>query len=157
MFCLNCGVETANDVKFCSNCGANIAVEGLEPSKVANSEREIRVMFEGYWGIPAKKGAVICLDDKIVLKPRGFDFLLGTSLAGAAVNSMLKQHDANFHLFDANNEVISVGDIEEIVLKRKKIGRDLVTIVMRDGKGKTSFYAQKVPEMFQTLYSGLVR
>ena len=37
MFCPKCGKETSNDVKFCSNCGANISAQSVHGSVITTA------------------------------------------------------------------------------------------------------------------------
>jgi len=160
MFCSNCGVKLEKEMKFCGSCGASVNDEvgaAVEVTKETSLEDQIELIFEGYWGVPAKKGAVVCFKDFIVLRPRGFDFLLGGSFLGALANRMLKQNDTKFHLNDAENDVYYLKDIEEISIKRRgKLVRDRIRIKLYDQDKEVEFFSAKLPEKFDALYDKLV-
>ncbi len=162
MFCTNCGAQLNEEAKFCSSCGTGLGeatvskeeAQALEDQAVLR-EDQVKLIYEGFWGVPAKRGAIVCLEEAIILKPRGYDIFLASPI-GYFVNRSLKKDDAKLNLYDVENQVYYIKDVERISILHRKLMRSKISIWLKDKDEGIEFYTQKVPERFEKLYQDLI-
>lgn len=158
--CPYCAEDIEKEAIICKHCESNLkeAFMGENRDEEPINE-EIFLVLDAYWDVPAKKGNILCLEEKIVIKEQGIDILLGATSLGLIVGAV-KTSNVKKSLYydvilqDPTDLIIEIKDVVQIKVKKNTLLRDKVTIIQK--KKRMDLYIPRKAELLKQIYPNIV-